>query len=285
MDGRYAFLALGGGVQSSTLAEMVVEGELPRPTAVLFADTGNEAPWTYAHVRYLERRLARVGVPLWRVSAGDLVRDMFDPDRRSQPLPPFFIRVNGRVGRLRRQCTVDYKIEPIRKRLRAFLESKGLARRNASGALYVTPGVQVDLWLGISLDEAERVRGSDAAWIRHVYPLIERRMRRSHCIAWLRERGLPVPGKSACLICPYHENEYWRALRRNHPDLWRRVVDVDRRLRETPDARWRQALHGEGPYIHASCLPLEEALKRLERQKSLFDVSPADACDGGYCLT
>ena len=118
----YAFLALGGGVQSGTMVEMVVEGELPRPTAVLFADTGAEAPWTYRYVDYLQERLARVGVPLWRVQAGrGLLVDMFDSDLASHPLPPFFVRNNGGVGRLRRQCTVDYKVEPIRRRIRESL--------------------------------------------------------------------------------------------------------------------------------------------------------------------
>jgi hypothetical protein len=58
------FLHLGAGVQSSTLVEMVVEGELEPVDYVLFADTGDEPPWVYKQVVYLTNRLSTVNIPL-----------------------------------------------------------------------------------------------------------------------------------------------------------------------------------------------------------------------------
>jgi hypothetical protein len=52
-----SFLHLGAGVQSSTIVEMIVEGDLPPVDAVIFADTGNEPKWVYEQVDYLKSRL------------------------------------------------------------------------------------------------------------------------------------------------------------------------------------------------------------------------------------
>ena len=277
----FVFLSLGGGVQSSTIAEMVVVGELPRPTAAIFADTGNEPPWVYEHLDYLEGRLASVGVPLWRVrrkGSRGLVEDIFTPGLRSYPLPPFHMADNDIPGMLHRQCTKEYKVVPLRQAIQRFLLENGQAEVNSAGAVRVKPGVQVTLWLGISKDEWQRARTSGVAWLRHEYPLLHKGMSRADCAAWLRARGLPVPKKSSCLICPYHTQSFWLELRRNHPDLWEQVVAIDTQLREPRGLRWQEALRGK-PYLHRSCKPLSEA---VGLQFSLFDAEPS--CDGGYCF-
>jgi len=277
----FVFLSLGGGVQSSTIAEMVVEGVLSRPTAAIFADTGNEPPWVYEHLDYLEGRLATVGVPLWRVSrpGKGLVGDMFTPGLKSYPLPPFYID-NGSHGMLRRQCTKDYKVIPIRQAIQRFLVEKGQAEVNRAGTVRGRPGVQVTLWLGISVDEWSRARTGDVRWLTHKYPLLDLRMSRADCVAWLEARKLPVPQKSSCLICPYHANAYWQDLRRTHPDLWEQVVAIDAQLREPRGLRWQEALRGK-PYIHRSCKPLPQA---VGLQFALFEPDDEQTCDGGYCF-
>lgn len=277
----YLFLSLGGGVQSSTLAEMVVEGELPRPVAAIFADTGNEPPWVYEHLDYLQERLATAGVPLWRVrrkGSRGLVEDIFTPGLRSYPLPPFHVADNGVRGMLHRQCTKDYKVVPLRQAIQRFLLENGQAEVNRAGAVRVKRGIQVTLWLGISTDEWQRARTSGVAWLRHEYPLLDKGMSRADCIAWLQARGLPVPKKSSCLICPYHTQSFWLELRRDHPNLWEEAAAVDQWLREERGLPWQEALRGK-PYLHRSCKPLSKA---VGLQFSLFDVEPS--CDGGYCF-
>ena len=69
----FTYLSLGGGVQSSTLAEMIAVGELPAPDLILFADTGDEPQYVYDHIDYLRGRVATVGVELVTVSAGNLL--------------------------------------------------------------------------------------------------------------------------------------------------------------------------------------------------------------------
>lgn len=263
------FLSLGAGLQSSTIAEMVVEGELSHLTAAIFADTGNEPPWVYEHLDYLKGRLASVGVPLWRVQrkgSRGLVEDIFTPGLRSYPLPPFHIKGERGKGMLHRQCTKDYKVMPLRQAIQRYLLEIGQAQINRAGAMRVKPGVRVTLWLGISTNEQERARTSGVSWLRHAYPLLDKSMSRADCAAWLQKRGLPIPRKSSCLICPYHTRDFWLYLRREYPDLWAQVVAVDERLRQPQGLPWQEALGGE-PYIHRSCQPMS---KVVSLQLSLF---------------
>ena len=79
---------------------------------------------------------------------------------------PFYLK--GRDGEGdgigRRQCTDNYKIRPIRRRIREML---GLRPRQR-----VPAGITVELWLGISTDEAIRMRTSRDWWMTNRYPLI-----------------------------------------------------------------------------------------------------------------
>ncbi|MES0214250.1 hypothetical protein NKL07_02335 [Mesorhizobium sp. C280B] len=70
---------------------------------------------------------------------------------------------------IRRQCTTTSKIEPIRRKLR---ELAGLTRKG-----FPTYPV-VHQWLGISMDEAVRMKPSRAAWQLNRFPLIESCMTR-----------------------------------------------------------------------------------------------------------
>ena len=55
----FTYLSCGAGVQSGTIVEMIVEGELPMPDLIMFADTGDEPQYVYDHVKYLKTRRKR----------------------------------------------------------------------------------------------------------------------------------------------------------------------------------------------------------------------------------
>lgn len=268
-------LSLGAGVQSSTLVEMVVEGELPRPDMIVFADTGNEPQYVYDQVVYLAGRLAGVGLELTRVTAGDMVEDVYGPGRFAAM--PLFTRskVDGSIGRLRRQCTNEYKVAPIHKAIKAELLRRGLARQQKNG-VYVNKGVFVETWLGISLDEVERMRPSRDKWQHSRWPLVERRMRRGDCMNWLTRHGLPVPGKSSCILCPYHDDAHFNDMRDTRPDDWGQVVEFDHDLRNN---RLRLAATLKGDvYLHRTCIPIGEVDLDPNRNQMAFAF-----CDEGYC--
>lgn len=276
----FTSLSLGAGLQSSVLVEMVVEGELRPVDVVIFADTGDEPAHVYEQVWYLAGRLQSVGIPLCVVNGGDLVDDIYNGTGRFASLP-LYTKMPGRErpGMLRRQCTKEYKIQPIEHEVRRRMLRRGMMQRYRDGKIHPlrTNPARAELWLGITVDEAERMKPNVRGWITNRYPLVEKRMNRQACINWLTARGLPVPDKSSCKRCPFHSDGYWMAMREERPEDWQEVVKFDRDLRgEKLRERFTAGLIAD-LYVHRSALPLEEAVQ--VRGPAL----PLDFCDGGYC--
>lgn len=246
---RNQVLSLGAGVQSSTLLLMVKEGELEAECAI-FADTQWEPTPVYDYLNWLEQEST---IPVHRVTAGDIRSDALS-SKRFASMPLNVRNPKGDSAKLRRQCTKEYKIYPIRHKLRELYG----------------PKAQVDLMLGISLDETQRMKPSDVKWATNNYPLVDKRMRRSDCVKWLETHNYPTPPKSACIGCPYHDDGTWR--RMQGTEEWADVVDFDSRIRTLP------RIDGE-VFIHRSLKPLAEVdLSTLEDhgQGDLF----AEECEG-----
>lgn len=197
-------ISLGAGVQSSTMALMAAAGEIaPMPDAAVFADTQAEPMAVYEWLDWLEKQLP---FQVYRVTTGNLEADTLGS--MSLPRiasPPFYtapIKTHER-GQLRRQCTREYKIEPMNKWLREYV---GLARGQRCKKVMATR------WIGISLDEAHRMKLAPESWAENRHPLIELQMSRGDCLLWMECNGYPKPGKSACYFCPYHDDAMWRAV-------------------------------------------------------------------------
>jgi hypothetical protein len=247
-------LSLGAGVQSSCLLLLSLAGELPRVDAAVFADTGWEPRAVYQHLARLEAAAAEAGVPVYRVSAGNLRRDALDPRHRFASMPLHVRREDGRRGMVRRQCTREYKITPIRRQVRQLWQAAGRP--------------PVEQWLGISLDETHRMRTSDVANITNVYPLIDLRMTGGDCQQWLTAHGWTEVPKSACVGCPFRSDARWRELRDTSPTEWADAVAFDRAIRAGHRRHGRPALRGRA-FLHRSLVPLDRVdLRPTPRQGS-----------------
>lgn len=281
----YTYMSLGGGVQSGTMAEMIVEGDLPKPDVVIFADTGDEPQDVYRYVEYLGTRLSSVGVKLRTVTAGNIVDDLASGKGRFAAIPAYTVDGNGKKGHLRRQCTNEYKIVPIERAVREEMLVSGLSYFDKRDYLRTRRGIKVEAWLGISLDEVARMKPSRKKWITNTWPLIQKKMTRNDCVNWLRNHDLPIPNKSSCRICPFHDNNYWRKLRDGNPADWQHVVDFDRSLRDERGRRFAGTATGT-IYLHTSCIPLEDVDLRTAQERgqmNLFETEQ-DVCDEGYCF-
>ena len=273
-------LSLGGGVQSSTIAEMIAEGVLPIPNLILFADTGDEPQYVYDQVDYLKKRL--FGLCQFKtVSAGNLIDDLTSVTKRFAAIPVSTrMRDTGKVSRLRRQCTNEYKIVPIERAVREYLVTIGKAKRDNRG-ITIPKTVSIETWLGISLDEVVRMKPARNKRFVNRWPLIEMRMTRQDCFDWLGARGLPIPRKSSCLICPYHDNAHWQEMKERDPHDWQHVTAFDDFLRNS-DSRFSATANGE-LFLHRDCVPLSQVDLRpkheQEGQLSIFDI-----CDEGNCF-
>lgn len=258
-------LNLGAGVQSSTLALMVAHGEVPMVDAAIFADTGAEPASVYDYLAWLESILP---FPVHRVQKDDGLLENIKQSVSGGRFAgaPFFTHGEKETGRLRRQCTTEFKIEPIHRKVRELIGlSKG--ERAPRGNILAVQ------YIGISWDELQRMKPSRIAWIEHQWPLIDRRMTRRDCLAWMAEHGYPLPSKSSCTFCPYHDNAMWRDIKMNDPKSWEQAVEVDEMIRDGVRGTTQKL------YLHRSLKPLAEVDFRNAEdagQMSMF----TEECDG-----
>lgn len=261
---RLTYISLGAGVQSTALLIASNRGlhGVPRADVAIFADTGDEPAAVYEHLWTLA---VWSEIPVHVVTYGVLSTDILEKRRgRRARLPLFVQNRDGSTGMVRRQCTSAYKIEPIEKHVRRLL---GLAKGERA------PGrVSARSLLGISIDEADRMRANPRPWIENVYPLIDARLSRRACEQISRDVLGYVPTKSACVFCPFHSDGTWRALKREAPADFERAVAFDAALRER---EFRE--HGMRGlvFVHRSMRPLAE-VDFGENQRDLF----AEECSG-----
>jgi len=247
-------LSLGAGVQSTTLALMAAHGEIgPMPDHAIFADTGAEPAAVYEQVKWLSSGNV-LPFPVHVISGGrgsvggglqTELEAACAGAEHAHGRPPFFVRSPKGLGQIARQCTQEYKIDPIRREHRRLLGFKPRQR---------IPDAQVEVWIGISTDEIVRAGASFENWTVNRYPLLEKGMSRHDCEAWLTRNGYPVPIKSACTFCPYRTDFEWRWMRDNDPASWAIAVEIDRRIR---DMHKHGKIRGE-LFIHRSGKPLSE---------------------------
>src|SRR3954471_7713705 len=108
-------LSLGAGVQSSALLLLACEGVIPKFDCALFADTGWEPQAVYDNLQRLTEHAGRHGIPVRKVSAGNIRRDALNPGDRFVSMPLHVLNPDGSKGLARRQCTSEYKVAPLKK--------------------------------------------------------------------------------------------------------------------------------------------------------------------------
>ena len=245
-------LNLGAGVQSTVLALMADRGEygLPRPDVAVFADTGWEPPEVYEHLEWLKDELSFEVVTVGAGNIRDNVLQGRRPNGKSYlGIPAHILNPDGGEAVARRQCTDDYKIRPIQSWLRAQL---GLVPGRRA-----PKGVQVEMWMGISVDEVSRQKESRDEWITKRYPLIELGFSRFQLLSWFMEHypGRYLP-RSSCVGCPYRSDPEWKRLKESDPDSFREAIKVDDALRHTEIVRDAITANGGEAYLHRSRTPL-----------------------------
>ena len=119
-DPSLRILSLGAGVQSSTMALMADAGEFGvKPDAAVFADTGWEPEPVIKHLEYLKNVIS---YPIHIVKKGNIQDDIIkalSPGGNQFASAPFYtLNEQGKKGMGRRQCTREYKITPIAKKIR-----------------------------------------------------------------------------------------------------------------------------------------------------------------------
>ena len=299
---------LGAGIQSTALTHLVVERDprivdwcasegLALPKYPVFADTGDEPQAVYDHLERFTAWAAERDFEIVVVQFDDMcerIRRRARGEKGFQCPPiPWFVRqdpdqAKERIaerdgldidkiimggsdldGQNNRGCTATYKIDVIERYIleRGCGVTKGQRRPKE---------IKVCQWLGISCDEASRMKPSQTKWSDIRWPLVEAMAwNRGECRQYLaREWPHPV-ARSACKVCPYHNDGEWHRMKTQRPDDFEDACKFDEDTRSMPGYRGKL-------YLHASRQPLRDVM---------FDASEAgqldlfqNECSGGCGL-
>lgn len=241
-------LSYGGGRQTVAMCLLVVQGVLPRPDHIVFADTGREVASTRAYLdRYVTPLLANHGLVV-DIAGHELATVDLYAKNGDLLLPAF-----TETGKLRTWCANEWKAYVVQR----YLRSLGVRRATS--------------WIGFSLDERRRVKGFGSAPWPRAYPLIDLMLTRADCEAIIVDEGWPLPSKSRCYMCPHQSNAEWRELRDNAPAEFAAAIAIDD---EIHDADQRG-----GVWLHQSRVRLADAdIDAADRGET-----GGEACGFGRC--
>ena len=240
-DRPLTILSLGAGVQSTVMALKASRGDFPTtPDYAIFADTGWEPKSVYKHLDWLETQLTFPVIRCGHKSLReDLLKGVYDGYEFTS-IPAYVRGLDGKHSMRRRSCTRYYKIQPITQAIRKLYGLKPRERMKH----------RVTVWVGISTDEAIRMKPSRNPWQDNVYPLIEHNLSRDACSKWFRnfypDRQLT---KSACIGCPFHNNATWSHMKAFDTESWNDAVYIDKQIRNISNLP---------QYLHKQLKPLNE---------------------------
>jgi hypothetical protein len=283
-SGVKRFLSLGAGVQSSYLLLQAATGVRAPYDYAIFANTKREPRKVMEWLGWLKEEVARskYPFPIIEVSAGDLgaeavrVRTSKKTGNRyvKTLLPAYVAKANGKRAMMGRRCTVDYKIRVLTKTQRK-LAKVPRARRG------VTPKVMAEITVGFSYDEWQRMKPNEEKWAVNVFPLVDEKVTRDQCIAWVEETYGRTPPKSACVFCPFHGDAYWQQMKDQEPEEFAQAVQFDTDLRAAAEAQTGTARLQGAVYLHESLRPLSQVVFKdtPERaQQEQFGFNCAGLC-------
>ena len=208
----------GGGTNSTALIIKAIEHGV-RPNIVVFADTGSERPETYAYLDVFRHYLARYGMTLdtvrWIRRDGSFT-PLHEDCEAKHTLPS---KAFGMAG-----CTTKWKQQPVDKWLKTHDSVRQERRLNG--------WKPIERWIGYDADEPERAdrmaaKNPQPDWWTWRAPLVEWKMGRAECIETIQHAGLPLPGKSACWMCPSSKPREVLELGRTHPQLLARALQIE----------------------------------------------------------
>lgn len=246
-------LSFGAGTQSTAMLILCGEGKLPKPELVLFADTGSETLATYAHVETWAKPFCEShGIPFELVQSDKGKLHEFYLKQQNIPM----------IGIAK--CTVDFKVRPIRRRLREIV-----GKQNGK--------VLVECSLGITTDEETRRQAGDVKWVKNVFPFLDDlKMSREDCISLLTDRGVDV-GKSGCWLCPYQKKRSWLKLKIERPELFDFAASMEEAVEER--------LAKTGRRLHVGFMGEKVRLRSLQQIPDLWSFEERESeCSSGACF-
>lgn len=270
-------LSLGAGIQSTYLYLTETYDY------AVFADTQDEPRAVYQHLDWL---ISLKRCPILIRTKGRLSdhlrRGENSTGQRFASIPCFTAAVGMKKseGRVRRQCTKEYKTEVVERAIRRDIFNLAPRRRFPKGEAVI-------MSFGISSDEARRAgrimeRYKGKYWGRPEFPLIQQMLTRADCVRWLRANVPHEVPRSACVYCPNHSDHEWLEMQLNDRESWEIAVQVDEDLRKPGVVANRKI---EQPmYLHRSLQPLQmiDFQARIDAKLPDIPLFATRECEG-FC--
>lgn len=186
---------------------------------VITADTGMEFPEMYREWDKMDQLLYQernIHLTILRHPKGFEWLMFDEPKERAKTLenrmkagiPPYG---SGWPGIRVRWCTSELKTRLINKEVNRLKKEKNALN-----------------YVGIAADEPNRIR-------KDVYPLVEWGITEAQALQICYDRGFDWNGlyeiyhRCSCWCCPFKRIDELRSLRRHHPELWKRLREMDER--------------------------------------------------------
>lgn len=230
------FLSCGAGMQSTALALMSCENVVtpnkfplvPVYDCIMFCDLGEEPDWVYNQVNFIADKCEQVGIP-FIILRSHLFKDYMDlfGKKRVVSVPFWSIDENGKKGKMLRNCTLEYKIDVMQKFVRLNMLGYKKGQRTKDSDLKAH-----EMHLGFSNEEKHRCKDNPHKMFFNKYPLVEMNLERKDNYKYILEVwGLDTKA-SACNICPFHRNYFFKYLKENYKDSYSKLVEFDNMLEE-----------------------------------------------------
>ncbi len=216
--GQFHAVSLSGGKDSTAMLLLMIERGMPID-AVLTADTGMEFPEMYDHLHRLDDHLYRergIRLTVLRHPQGFEYLMFEEPKTKPSSIEnrqrlgvPLY--GNGWPGVKVRWCTGQLKTHLISKEVNRLKKERN--------ALH---------YVGIAADEPARIRDEQ-------YPLVDWGITEKEALQICYDRGYDWGGldeiyhRCSCWCCPLQRIDELRKLRRHHPELWARLIELDKR--------------------------------------------------------
>lgn len=213
-------VSYGGGTNSSAILLGMFEKGLI-PSLIMFADTGNEKPETYAHLNFMhEWCLALFGIGITTVKnglpQGLIDGSLYDECFRLGTMPS---KTFGNSS-----CSMKWKVQPQIKYLKYWMGTNGIT--------HVNHVIGYDADEINRMEKAERTRketDDQRTYETNRYLLIEWDWGRDECVEIIAKYGFPQPGKSACFMCPSSKKPEVLLLKKVHPLLYQAAAKMEAR--------------------------------------------------------
>ena len=225
---EYWVLSLSGGKDSTALGLEWLTRHRADPATypldeVIYCDTGMEFPAMVEHVARLERIFRDAGIKFTRLKGKkpfEYLMFEYQPKRKNSAHNDF--KGHSWPTHRIRWCTKDLKIRVIANYLKSLNEKYSVIRL-----------------IGLAADEQYRLEREHNQNPNHRHPLADWGWTEADCLKYCYDHGFDWGGLYelfkgvSCWCCPLQPLDELRKLRKHFPDLWNRLILMDR-------TTWRQ---------------------------------------------